>query len=274
MLDTNGKYGTAPASVCRLVEEWIGRPEKKASMSGVTDEQRSKLLYDVNMSAANAILRFPRPTQGAARRPARAASNKTSSRLRLTDFLHDQQRTIELGTYASELGYTVTRDRVPVTQSEGTCGFNSARAACVLRMGKDDGRWSYTTSVFHAVDEQWVREGFGSILRLDRDRSPWLSESEIAALVTRWNPDNGADRSDPLTAPLFSLHENGYQQRAAPALWVTIDTLDSFVRRIAEDAHTNTPIPLNNPAIAIVNLGDSRTRGWHWICAAWSRGGV
>ena len=177
--------------------------------------------------------------------------------------------------YASELGYTVTRDRVPVTQSEGTsCGFNSARAACVLRMGKDDGRWSYTTSVFHAVDEQWVREGFGSILRLDRDRSPWLSESEIAALVTRWNPDNGADRSDPLTAPLFSLHENGYQQRAAPALWVTIDTLDSFVRRIAEDAHTNTPIPLNNPAIAIVNLGDSRTRGWHWICAAWSRGGV
>ena len=176
--------------------------------------------------------------------------------------------------YASELGYTVTRDRVPVTQSEGTCGFNSARAACVLRMGKDDGRWSYTTSVFHAVDEQWVREGFGSILRLDRDRSPWLSESEIAALVTRWNPDNGADRSDPLTAPLFSLHENGYQQRAAPALWVTIDTLDSFVRRIAEDAHTHTPIPLNNPAIAIVNLGDSRTRGWHWICAAWSRGGV
>ena len=90
----------------------------------------------------------------------------------------------------------------------------------------------------------------------------WIvTEARGSALVTRWNPDNGADRSDPLTAPLFSLHENGYQQRAAPALWVTIDTLDSCVRRIAEDAHTNTPIPLNNPAIAIANLGDSRTRG-------------
>lgn len=268
MLEVRGKYGYVPPPVCRLVSEWLERPSHKAACSDVPDAEKRELFYTQNMAAANAILPFPRPVlgDGPRRAPRRSgAAPESSSRLRLVDFLGKTSVTLDIAQYATDLGYCTTRDDVPIRQERDTCGFNSARGACIMRMGGADGRWSYTNSVFHAVDDEWVEQG-KILLGFDYDdpeQSDWLTETQVGTLISEWNPDQQEDKHPAV------LVTRGRSLVVASAPWATVESLDSFLRRIAEDMATKKNIPLHTPSIAVVNLGASNSPGWHWIAAAW-----
>ena len=259
-LELKGLFGVVPASTSRKIRSFIDKPAKKAHTRSLPEDERD--FYSRNMAIANSVMPFPQPEQTRKIRRPRDARGT----MRLVDFLPDMEETKQIEAWASALGYSVVRDDVPVAQTEATCGFNAARAACILRMCNVDGRWKQTTSVFHAVDEEWIEKG-REVLQLDRLR--WLSEQEVAHLILRWNPDTAAEHTGSTSEVKFGILDGPNTQYVEGAEWAGVDSLDAFLARVATGVRDKVHTPETEPAIMVVNLSDSREGGSHWIAVAW-----
>lgn len=91
----------------------------------------------------------------------------------------------------------------------------------------------------------------------------WLGEESIMKLAAVWDPRN--DEGDALIQPArWELQTTEMGQLP----WMTVDTLDAIICRVAEAVGGGETIPEAAPVLLISNTEDCRSSSYHWISVA------